>query len=95
MPGCGRPRNYFGHRETAMRTIRLRLPDSQYERARALAAKENISLNQLVTLALAEKISAWMTEDYLAELAKRASKAKFRNAMSKVSDEKPAEEDNL
>ncbi len=76
-----------------MSTISLRLPDSLHERARELAEKENISINQLVTLALAEKISALMTEDYLGERAKRASKAKFRKAMSKVADVEPAEED--
>jgi HicB family len=78
-----------------MSTISLRLPDSLHERARELAEKENISINQLVTLALAEKISALMTEDYLGERAKRASKTKFRKAMSKVPDVEPAAEDKL
>jgi hypothetical protein len=78
-----------------MSTISLRLPDSLHERARELAEKENISINQLVTLALAEKVSALMTEDYLGGRAKRASKAKFRKAMSKVADVEPEEEDKL
>jgi predicted transcriptional regulator len=78
-----------------MSTISLRLPDSLHERARELAEKENISINQLVTLALAEKISALMTEDYLGERARRASKVKFRKAMSKVADVEPAQEDRL
>ena len=78
-----------------MSTISLRLPDSLHERARELAERENISINQLVTLALAEKISALMTEEYLGERAKRASKAKFQKAMSKVADVEPAEEDKL
>jgi predicted transcriptional regulator len=69
-----------------MRTISLRLPDSLHERARELAERENISINQHVTLALAEKVSALMTEDYLEERARRGSKAKFRKAMSKVAD---------
>jgi hypothetical protein len=78
-----------------MSTISLRLPDSLHERARELAEKENISINQLVTLALAEKVSALMTEDYLGERAKRGSKAKFRKAMSKVSDVEPEGPDKL
>jgi predicted HicB family RNase H-like nuclease len=42
-----------------MSTISLRLPESLHNTARKLAERENISINQLITLALAEKISAW------------------------------------
>jgi hypothetical protein len=38
-----------------------------------LAEKESVSINQLITLALAEKLSALMTEDYLEERAKRGN----------------------
>ena len=69
-----------------MSTISLRLPDSLHKKARALAKKENTSINQLVSSALAEKISALMTEDYIQERAKRASKAKYRKALSKVAN---------
>jgi hypothetical protein len=69
-----------------MSTISLRLPDSLHDKVRELAERENVSINQLVTSALAEKISALMTEEYLGERAGRGSKAKFRHAMSKVPD---------
>lgn len=49
-----------------MSTISLRLPDSLHAQVRELALKENVSINQLITLALAEKLSALMTEEYLA-----------------------------
>ena len=78
-----------------MSTISLRLPESLHESARALAAKENISINQLITLALAEKVSALMTEEYLGERAKRGSKEKFQKAMAKVADLEPEEHDKL
>ncbi len=48
-----------------MGAISLRLPESSYESARELAKKENISINQLITLALREKVSALMAEEYL------------------------------
>ena len=67
-----------------MSTINLYLPDSLHRQARELAEQEPISINQLITVALAEKISALMTEDYLGELAKRDSRAKFEKAMAKV-----------
>lgn len=72
-----------------MSTISLRLPESLHKRARALAKKENTSINQLVSSALAEKISALMTEEYIKERAKKSSKAKFKRALSKVPDVEP------
>jgi len=74
-------------------TISLRLPDSLHEAARALAEKDHVSINQLITLALAEKISALMTEEYLEARAKRGSDKKFRRALAKVADIEPAPRD--
>jgi hypothetical protein len=62
---------------------------------RKLAEKEKISINQLITIALAEKLSALMTEDYLEERAKRGSKRKFRRAMAKVPKVEPEGYDRL
>lgn len=78
-----------------MSTISLRLPESLHKTARQLAEQENISINQLITLALAEKISALMTEDYLNERANRGDQAKFRAALAKVRDVEPDEQDRL
>lgn len=38
-----------------MSTISLRLPDSLHKQVRKLAEQESVSINQLITLALAEK----------------------------------------
>lgn len=78
-----------------MSTISLRLPESLHESARALAEKENISINQLITLALAEKVSALMTEEYLGQRAKRGSKDKFQAVLARVPDVEPEERDRL
>lgn len=72
-----------------MSTISLRLPDSLHEHIRKLAERENISINQLVTLAIAEKVSALETAEYLLERASRADKTKFLRAMAKVADKVP------
>jgi hypothetical protein len=53
------------------------------------------SINQRVTLAVAEKVSALMTEEYLALRAKRGSRAKFEKAMAKVAKGIPEEHDRL
>jgi predicted transcriptional regulator len=78
-----------------MSAISVRLPASLHERARQLAKKENTSINNLITLALAEKVSALETEEFLGSRAKRASKRKFQKAMSKVRDTEPEERDRL
>ena len=67
-----------------MSTISLRLPASLHEKARELAKQENVSINQLVATALAEKLSALMTEEYLQARAKRGSRRKFEAVLRKV-----------
>jgi len=78
-----------------MSTISLRLPHSLHDSARQLAAKESISINQLITLALAEKVSALTTEEYIGKRAKRGDRQKFRKAMAKVANIEPEEYDKL
>ncbi len=77
-----------------MSVISLRLPESLHESARELAKKESISINQLITLALAEKVSALMAEEYLSKRAKRGDKRKFQKAMAKVANVPPDEQDS-
>jgi predicted transcriptional regulator len=78
-----------------MSTISLRLPDSLHRQVRKLAEKESVSINQLVTLAVAEKLSALMTEEFLEERAKRGSRKKFQRAMAKVPKRLPEKHDRL
>jgi len=78
-----------------MSTISLRLPDSLHESVRDLAKEDNISINQFVATALAEKMSALMTEKYLSERAAKGSKKKFKIALSKIKDNEPDALDKL
>jgi predicted transcriptional regulator len=78
-----------------MSTISLRLPDSLHDQVHELAKQENVSINQFITLALAEKISALVTEDYLTERASRGSRDKFEQAVAKVADVEPLSQDVL
>lgn len=78
-----------------MSTISLRLPDSLHKQVRKVAEKESVSINQLITLALAEKLSALMTEELLEERAQRGSRKKFERAMAKVPKVKPEKHDRL
>jgi hypothetical protein len=78
-----------------MSTISLRLPQSIHKQVRVLAKKDEISINQFITTALAEKMSALMTSDYLEERAKKGSRQKFEMAMGKVKDIEPDKKDTL
>ena len=73
----------------------LRLPESLHEKAREVARQESVSVNQLITLALAEKLSALLAEDYLVMRARRGDRAKFEAALAKVPDVEPEEDDRL
>jgi len=78
-----------------MSGISLRLSESLHKRVRELAKKEGISINQLINSALAEKVSALMTVEYLEERANRGSRSRFDRALSKVKDIEPREEDRI
>jgi hypothetical protein len=51
----------------------LRLQPSLLEEARKLAAAEGVALNQLINVAVAEKLSALRTASYFAERAARVN----------------------
>jgi len=78
-----------------MSTISLRLPESLHNTVRELAKQEKVSINQFISTALAEKMSALMTEEYLARRAKRGTRKKFAHVLTKVRDIKPDNRDAL
>jgi hypothetical protein len=78
-----------------MSAISLRLPESLHEKAREVARQESVSVNQLITLALAEKLSALMAEDYLVMRARRGDRVKFEAALAQAPDVEPEEADRL
>jgi hypothetical protein len=59
-------------------------------KVRQLAEHEGVSINQFVATAVAEKLAALMTEEYLEERAKRGSRAKYEAALAQVPDVEPA-----
>lgn len=78
-----------------MSTLSLRLPDSLHERLRAIAAEEGISINQLVTLAAAEKVASILTVDYLEARALAADLPAFTRILDRVPDRPPEPGDEL
>ncbi len=78
-----------------MNTISLQLPDSLYRKLKKFVKRDGISVNQFITTAAAEKLSAIETVDYLRRRAKRSSDGAFRQALSEVPDIEPADYDRL
>ncbi len=78
-----------------MSTLSLRLPESLHKQLRELARQEGVSINQLAVTALAEKMSALMTDEYLERRARQGSRSKFEDALSKVKDAGPDQRDKL
>ena len=76
-----------------MSALSVRLPESLHKYARAYAAQEGISVNQLISTALAEKLSALATEDLLELRAKRGSRKRFDAVLAKVRDAAPDQRD--
>jgi hypothetical protein len=62
---------------------------------RELAEQENTSINQFITLAVAEKMSALVAEEYLTQRAQRGSREKLRRVLAKVRDVEPMPGDEL
>ena len=53
--------------------VALRLLPSLLDEARKLAEQEGVALNQLINVAVAEKLSALRTETYFREMAQNAN----------------------
>lgn len=78
-----------------MSAISLRLPDSLHKKVKEMASKDNVSINQMITVALAEKLSALETEDYIGQRAKRGSREKYKQILCKVPNRKPDKRDRI
>lgn len=74
----------------------LRLQPSLLDEARKLAESEGVALNQLINVAVAEKLSALRTEEYLTARARRANPVKIARILKRVGKgNPPVEEDEL
>jgi hypothetical protein len=78
-----------------MSTFSLRLPESLHKKAKELARKEGISINQFIATAVAEKMSALLTEEYLEERARRGGRERYDAALAQAADVEPDEWDRL
>ena len=78
-----------------MGRISLRLPDSIHRRIKEIARREGVSINQFISSAVAEKVSALLTEEVLAARAAKAKKGGLKRVLDRVPDCPPIEGDEI
>ncbi len=78
-----------------MTTLSVRLPDSLHKQVKELAQQDGVSINQFVTVAVAEKLSALLTEEYLHDRARRGSRSRYEAALAQAPDVAPEERDRI
>lgn len=78
-----------------MSAITVRLPDSLHRKIKEVARQDGISINQFISSAVGEKLSAVLTVDYLRERAAKANEEDFRKILDKVADVEPLEHDKI
>ena len=78
-----------------MSALSLRLPKSLHEQLREVAQEEGISVNQFVMLAVAEKVAALSTIEYLEKRARRGSRERLLEILNQAPDVEPEACDRL
>jgi uncharacterized protein (DUF1778 family) len=78
-----------------MSSLSLRLPDSLHRKLREIAEKDDVSINQFIATAVAEKAAAVLTVEYLAERGRRADPRLFDRSLGRVPDVEPVPGDGL
>ena len=78
-----------------MSTVSLRLPNFLHKEVKEISKEEGISINQFISTALAEKMSALRTQEYLENRALRGSRDQFDHALSKIGRNNPIDENDV
>lgn len=78
-----------------MSTLSLRIPESLHRKIKDLAEVEGISINQFLSSAAAEKMSALMTVSYLKTEAGKGNRSEFEEILDKVPSVEPEDPDRL
>lgn len=69
-----------------MSALTVRLPNSVHAKIRELAARDEISVNQFIASAAAEKLASILTLDYLRQEAANSQRQDFERYLRAVPD---------
>ena len=78
-----------------MSTLSLRLPASLHDKIRELSERDEVSINQFIATAVAEKAAALLTVEYLEARGRRGSRAQFDRILTRVPNVPPSPGDEL
>ena len=78
-----------------MSNLSLRLPVSLHRKLREIAEKDDVSINQFIATAVAEKAAAVLTVEYLEERGRRVDPQLLKHLLSRVPDVEPVAGDEL
>ena len=71
------------------------IPDSLFERLKLMAERQQISVDQFVASAVAEKMAVVEQDGYIAQRANQADAKKYKEALSNIPDTAPEDYDAL
>ncbi|HES76177.1 MAG TPA: toxin-antitoxin system HicB family antitoxin [bacterium] len=69
-----------------MTALTVRLPNSVHQKIKELAARDDISVNQFIASAAAEKMASVLTLDFLKAEAAKGQHSDFEHFMSLIPD---------
>jgi len=78
-----------------MTALTIRLPNSVHQKIKELAEREDISVNQFIASAAAEKMASIMTLDYFRLEASKGNRNDFTHYLSMVPDTPVQEGDEV
>jgi hypothetical protein len=78
-----------------MTTIHANVPDYLAKLAEEAAQKENVTVDQIVALALSAQVSAWNVREDIESRAKRGQTHDLEQILSKAPNRTPLPEDKL
>lgn len=67
-----------------MITLTVRLPNSVHQKKKKIAARDEISVNQFIASAAAEKMASVLTVDYLRAEGEKGKRCEFDRYLGKV-----------
>ena len=76
-----------------MATLSVRFPNSIHDAVKTAAREDDISINQFVTSAVIEKLTALDTLKYLENRGMKGSWEKYMNVLKKAPHSTPREDD--
>ena len=78
-----------------MTNIATKIPDALFRQVQSIAEREELSLDQFISIALASQVSVWEMRESFVERAKQGDWKKAQEILAKAPDRAPEEFDTL